>query len=181
MIYDIFASRFGEMMVCGTAEAIQGLYFIGQKYDKPVVPTWNRAPGDPLLRELRAQFRAYEKQATSAFDLPLDPQGTPFQQRVWRALLDIPAGKTSTYGAVAEIAASKAAVRAVGSAIGRNPVSVIIPCHRVLGSTGTLTGYAGGLPRKAALLQHEGAAFVGMPGAVALPEETRNRTRDLFA
>lgn len=177
MIYDIFSTRFGDMMACGTEEALQGFYFTGQKYDKAVEPAWHHAPDHALLRELRAQFKAYEKQAMSGFDLPLDPQGTDFQKRVWRALLDIPAGDTSTYGAIAVLAASKAAVRAVGSAIGRNPISVIIPCHRVLGSSGSLTGYAGGLPRKAALLQHEGAAFLGIPGA-GPPDHT---TQDLFA
>jgi methylated-DNA-[protein]-cysteine S-methyltransferase len=83
--------------------------------------------------------------------------GTPFQRAVWAALLSIPSGGTSTYAAIAAAAGSPAAVRAAGAAIGRNPVSLVVPCHRVLGSGGALTGYAGGLERKRALLAHEGA------------------------
>jgi methylated-DNA-[protein]-cysteine S-methyltransferase len=88
----------------------------------------------------------------------LDLRGTPFQRAVWTALQTLPAGATSTYAAMAKEAGSPAAVRAAGAAIGRNPVSVIVPCHRVLGRDGSLTGYAGGLERKRALLAHEGAA-----------------------
>jgi methylated-DNA-[protein]-cysteine S-methyltransferase len=86
----------------------------------------------------------------------LDAAGTPFQQAVWRALCAIPAGQTSSYGAIARAIGRPAAVRAVGAAVGRNPISVLVPCHRVLGHGGALTGYAGGLPRKQALLLHEG-------------------------
>ena len=157
MIYDRFDTRFGPVMACGSDQALQGLYFIGQKYEQAVLPEWLHAPEAPLMRELRRQFKAYDRQAIAGFDLPLDPQGTPFQKKVWQALLAIASGQTSTYGRIAEQAASPRAVRAVGLAIGRNPISVIIPCHRVLGSDGSLTGYAGGLPRKAALLHHEGA------------------------
>lgn len=87
----------------------------------------------------------------------LDAQGTAFQQAVWRALSAIPAGQTCSYGAIARAIGSPQAVRAVGGAIGRNPLSLIVPCHRVIGSDGTLTGYAGGLERKRRLLSHEGA------------------------
>jgi methylated-DNA-[protein]-cysteine S-methyltransferase len=89
--------------------------------------------------------------------VPLDLQGTPFQQAVWRTLLGIAPGATRSYSELARDAGAAGAVRAVGAAVGRNPVSVIVPCHRVIGRDGSLTGYAGGLPRKTALLQLEGA------------------------
>jgi methylated-DNA-[protein]-cysteine S-methyltransferase len=162
MIYDLFPSRFGEILICAQDDALRGLYFIGQKYQALVRPDWQQLPADALLREVRAQFKAYEKNGVAGFDVPLQPQGTDFQKKVWSALLTIPVTTTTTYGSIALQAASMAAVRAVGSAIGKNPISVIIPCHRVVGSDGSLTGYAGGLSRKAILLAHEGASFVGM-------------------
>ena len=94
------------------------------------------------------------------FRVPLDLQGTAFQRAVWRALLDVPPGHTSTYGAIARQVGAPQASRAAGAAIGRNPVAIIVPCHRIVGSNGSLTGFAGGLKRKEALLQHEGALLV---------------------
>jgi methylated-DNA-[protein]-cysteine S-methyltransferase len=94
------------------------------------------------------------------FRVPLDLQGTAFQRAVWRALLDVPPGHTSTYGAIARQVGAPQASRAAGAAIGRNPVAIIVPCHRIVGSDGSLTGFAGGLKRKEALLQHEGALLV---------------------
>jgi methylated-DNA-[protein]-cysteine S-methyltransferase len=157
-------------LICAENDALRGLYFIGQKYQAMVLPDWSHAPQDALLQEVRAQFKAYEQNGIAGFDIPLDPQGTEFQKKVWKALLTIAVGTTSTYSRMAQMAASMAAVRAVGSAIGKNPISIIIPCHRVLGSNGSLTGYAGGLSRKAVLLKHEGASFIGM-----------SETSDLFA
>jgi methylated-DNA-[protein]-cysteine S-methyltransferase len=163
MIYTHFSSKFGTLLACAHDNALRGLYFVGQKYEALVQESWAEMPDDPLLLELRAQFKAYEKNGQSGFDLPVDPQGTAFQKSVWNMLLAIEPGKTWSYSEVAEKAASKAAVRAVGSAIGKNPLSVIIPCHRVIGSNGALTGYAGGLARKAALLEHEGARLITHP------------------
>lgn len=94
------------------------------------------------------------------FKVPLDLQGTAFQLAVWRALLDVPPGHTSTYGAIARRVGAPQASRAAGAAIGRNPVAIIVPCHRIVGSDGSLTGFAGGLKRKETLLQHEGALLV---------------------
>ena len=178
MIYDIFHTRFGDMMVCATEQVIRGLYFVGQKYEGKIQSDWNLQPKHALLLELKAQFKAYEKQAIKGFDLPLDPQGTDFQKRVWQALLAIPLSTTTTYGRIAAQASSKTAVRAAGSAIGHNPISVIIPCHRVIGSTGELTGYAGGLARKVALLAHEGAVL-SKQGALPLQKDCLKQ--DLFA
>ena len=103
------------------------------------------------------ELDAYWRGASPRFDVPLDLAGTPFQRRVWHALLDIALGCVSSYGQVAARVGAPRALRAVGAAIGRNPVSVIVPCHRVLGSDGALTGYAGGLDRKRALLALERA------------------------
>ena len=114
---------------------------------------WLRAAADELTEY-------WEGRMPRRFSVPLDPQGTPFQQAVWRALLDVPPGHTSTYGAIARQLGVPQAARAAGAAIGRNPVAIIVPCHRIIGSNGSLTGFAGGLKRKEHLLQHEGALLV---------------------
>ena len=103
------------------------------------------------------EFEAYWNDARTRFTVPLDPAGTDFQQAVWKVLLGIEAGALSTYGEVARQIGKPDAVRAVGAAVGRNPLGIIVPCHRVVGSNGSLTGYAGGLPRKEELLRREGA------------------------
>ena len=109
-----------------------------------------------MLQAAQAQLAAYFAGTRRSFDLPLDlERGTAFQQSVWRALLQIPYGATLSYGALGAVIGKPSAVRAVGAAVGRNPVSIIVPCHRVLGAHGALTGYAGGLERKTALLQGE--------------------------
>ena len=111
-----------------------------------------------VLREAAAQLVDYLAGRRAAFDLPLDlSHGTAFQQEVWRALRGIPRGATTSYGALGTRVGRPAAMRAVGAAVGRNPISVIVPCHRVIGAGGALTGYAGGLDRKTALLTLEGA------------------------
>lgn len=148
------ATPLGPMLIARTAAGLAGLWFDGQRHhpgplDVPV------RPDDPLLRRAAEGLQRYFAGASVAFDLPLDLHGTPFQQSVWRALLQIPAGATSSYGAIARGLGTPQAVRAVGAAVGRNPLSVIVPCHRVLGQDGSLTGYAGGLPRKQALLALE--------------------------
>lgn len=117
-------------------------------------------PDDPVLTAARGQLKAYFEGRSSRFDLPLDlGSGTPFQQSVWKALLTLGHGQLGSYSAVAQRLNKPQAVRAVGGAIGRNPVSIIVPCHRVLGSKGQLTGYSGGLWRKQALLRLEGHAL----------------------
>jgi methylated-DNA-[protein]-cysteine S-methyltransferase len=115
------------------------------------------ADGDPLLHELARQLRAYFAGTLRRFDLPLDPQGTPFQKRVWQHLETIPFGATQSYRQVADSIGTPQAVRAVGAANGANPIPIVIPCHRVIGSGGKLTGYGGGLPLKQRLLELEGA------------------------
>ena len=118
------------------------------------------APDHPVLDEARRQLETYFSGARTRFDLPLDPVGTPFQRCVWSALGRIPFGQTRTYGAIAAELGDTGAVRAVGAANGRNPLSIVVPCHRVIGASGALTGFAGGLEIKAKLLALEG---VGQP------------------
>lgn len=114
---------------------------------------------DDALPELREQLDAYWRGELHGFDLPLTAPGTPFQQQVWAALRTIPFGQTWSYGQLAEAIGAPTASRAVGAANGRNPVFLVVPCHRVVGSTGKLVGYAGGLEMKRALLDHERACL----------------------
>jgi methylated-DNA-[protein]-cysteine S-methyltransferase len=116
-----------------------------------------------VLDEARRQLDAYFAGRRRHFELPLGPEGTPFQHRVWALLLGVPFGETVTYGWLALQLARPAAARAVGAAVGRNPLSIITPCHRVVGANGALIGFAGGLARKAWLLAHETAAAANFP------------------
>jgi len=116
---------------------------------------------EPLLAEAARQLGEYFEGTRQVFDLPLAPRGTEFQRAVWDRLLTIPFGATSTYGVIARDLGRPSASRAVGASIGRNPIGVVIPCHRVVGSTGALTGYAGGLDRKRQLLDLEAQALRG--------------------
>jgi len=146
----------GAMTAAATATGLAGLWFDGQAHHPGPLPVPTDA-GHPHLQAAARALQAYfDGAADPLMAVPLDMHGTPFQQAVWRALIALPRGATSTYGQIASAAGSPAAVRAAGAAIGRNPVSVLVPCHRVLGRDGSLTGYAGGLHRKTALLQAEG-------------------------
>jgi methylated-DNA-[protein]-cysteine S-methyltransferase len=143
------------MTLAASPHGIAGIWFDGQKH-MPDSSAWPVQAAHPLLLQAKAELQDYFAQLRSRFTLPLDfGRGTAFQQQVWQALLHIPAGATLSYGALAQRIDRPAAVRAVGAAVGRNPLSIIVPCHRVLGAGGALTGYAGGLPRKVALLALE--------------------------
>ena len=148
----------GPMILAASPRGLIGVWFDGQRH-LPDTSAWPTQDAHPLLQTTAAQLAAYFKGERTRFDLPLDlGGGTAFQQAVWRTLIAIPTGGTQTYGAIARQLQRPDAVRAVGAAVGRNPVSVIVPCHRVLGSSGALTGYAGGLDRKRALLRLENVA-----------------------
>ena len=152
-----YHSPLGPMIVAATDRGLAGLWFEGQRH-LPETSAWPSVPRHPVLVEAVAQLRDYFAGQRARFDLPLDLQGgTAFQQSVWQALLAIPAGGTTSYGDISQRIGRPSAVRAVGAAVGRNPVSIVVPCHRVLGRDGSLTGYAGGLERKSALLELEGA------------------------
>jgi len=149
-------SPLGTLTAVVTDLGLAGLWFDGQAHH-PVRLAAPDNPRHPVLAQVCRELTAYWQRADAGFSVPLDLQGTDFQRRVWRALLKIKPGSTNSYAYIAARAGSAAAVRAVGGAIGRNPVSIIVPCHRVLGSNGALTGYAGGLDRKQALLAREAA------------------------
>lgn len=127
----------------------------------------------PVLRETELQLGEYFAGERREFSLPLDPVGTQFQKKVWQALREIPFGQTRSYGELARIVGNARASRAVGSANGRNPLSIVVPCHRVIGATGKLTGFAGGLGIKAKLLRLEQAQFKDVPSRLG-QEPARN-------
>lgn len=156
----------GDVHLAASEQGLAGLWFEGQKHLPAQLDTrtegtgrWLRADDHPLLQRARTQLRAYFEGQLRRFDLALDlSAGSAFQQAVWNALLGIGHGRQTTYGELAQALGQAGAARAVGAAVGRNPLSIIVPCHRVLGQGGRLTGYAGGLHRKTALLQLEGLA-----------------------
>ncbi|MBE7941744.1 MULTISPECIES: methylated-DNA--[protein]-cysteine S-methyltransferase [Ramlibacter] len=148
----------GPMLLAASDSGIAGIWFEGQRH-MPDTRGWTLKDTHPLLTQAVAQLQDYFAGRRAGFDLPLDlSAGTGFQQGVWRALLGVPHGRTTTYGELGRLLGRERGMRAVGAAVGRNPVSVVVPCHRVLGKDGSLTGYAGGLERKDALLRLEGAA-----------------------
>lgn len=149
-------SPLGPMLLARTEAGLAGAWFEAQKWHPAELAAPER-PDDPLLQQAAVQIGEYFAGRRAHFDLPLDLHGTAFQQAVWRALCGIDAGATQSYAGLARSIGTPQAVRAVGAAVGRNPVSVIVPCHRVVGTDGSLTGYAGGLERKRALLTLEGA------------------------
>ncbi len=153
--HTILESPVGPLTVVMAGGALSGLYMDYQKHRPPEevfgVPAADDAPFAPIAEQLDAYFKG----ELTTFDLPLNLHGTAFQKRVWNALLDIPYGATTSYGELAKELGNPTASRAVGLANGRNPISIIVPCHRVVGSTGSLTGYGGGIHRKRYLLDFE--------------------------
>ena len=148
----------GPMLLLASPQGLAGLWFQGQRHHPTPeqVARWTSEPNQSVLREAMQQLDAWFAGRRVAFDLPLDlSAGTVFQQSVWQALRHIPRGQPCSYRELAQSVGRPQAMRAVGAAVGRNPISIVVPCHRVLGSDGSLTGYAGGLDRKRALLQFE--------------------------
>ena len=145
-----FQSPIGPLYIAEENGAITHLVFS---------PLPGESGTSPLLEQSKEQLTAYFNGSLQQFDLPLAPKGTPFQQRVWQALQTIPYGQTWSYKALAEAAQSPRGFRAVGLANNRNPISILIPCHRVVGISGSLTGYGGGLDKKAFLLNLEGISL----------------------
>lgn len=156
----------GDLTLVASPSGLAGAWFDNQRHLPAALSTqlvgestiWPEQASHTILQEAVKQLTAYFAGQKNNFDLPLDlSAGSEFQQAVWQALLAIERGSTTSYGALSASIGRPSAVRAVGGAIGRNPLSIIVPCHRVIGSSGSLTGYAGGLERKLALLQLEGA------------------------
>lgn len=157
LAYTCIDSPIGELLLVGDGDALHRLHM--QHGRRPIAPAadWRRA-NEPFT-DIRAQLSEYFAGERTAFDVPLALEGSPFELRVWRALQEIPYGATTSYGELARRIGHPAAARAVGLANGRNPVAVIVPCHRVIGADGTLTGYGGGLERKRLLLDLEAHAL----------------------
>lgn len=148
-------SPVGDLLLTGDGEALTGLFLSGSRSSAAPDPGWRHDRGP--FRAAIAQLDAYFSGGCRAFDVPLAPRGTPFQLRVWQALLDIAYGQTATYGAIALRIGCPGGARAVGLANGKNPISIIVPCHRVIGGDASLVGYGGGIERKRWLLAHEAA------------------------
>jgi methylated-DNA-[protein]-cysteine S-methyltransferase len=147
-LYDTIESPLGELLLAGDGHALTAVHMDGAPG-----AGWRRDPAS--LRDAADQLRAYFAGELREFELPLAPHGTAFQQRVWAALRDIPYGRTISYAELAVAVGKPRAARAVGAANGRNPIAIVIPCHRVIGAAGALTGYGGGLDRKRLLLDLE--------------------------
>ena len=156
--YCVIKSPIGRLLLVTDPVALCGVYMESHKGGPERVDQWRL--DDALLRPISEQLDAYFAGERERFDLRLALVGTEFQRRVWNALCAIPLGETVSYAQLARRIGAPSAVRAVGAAVGRNPISIIVPCHRVVGSDGTLRGFAGGLARKHWLLQHE-RAFPG--------------------
>jgi methylated-DNA-[protein]-cysteine S-methyltransferase len=150
-----FDSPVGVLSLVATDHALVALVWRVEGHSRAGFENAVEKPRHPLLRETARQLREYFAGARRKFELPLEFRGTEFQRRVWAALLEIPYGQTRTYGQIAEAIGNSSAVRAVGAANGRNPISIIAPCHRVIGMNGDLTGFGGGLDAKAHLLSLE--------------------------
>lgn len=166
-VFTLWPSPIGDLLLVGdvpdggaggAAAVLRGLYLPGHRRGPAVDPAWRRDPA--AFARVGAALDAYATDGATAFDLPLDLRGSAFQRTVWAELRAIPPGETVTYAELARRVGRPGAARAVGSAVARNPVSIVVPCHRVVGSDGSLTGYAGGVERKRWLLAHEREAVV---------------------
>lgn len=166
MLYTTIDSPIGELLLVGDGVALHHLAMQGGRRPLRRDPAWNRDDG--AFADVMHQLADYFDGACHSFEVPLSLDGNPFEQRVWDALLGIPYGATTSYGEIARRIGSPDAARAVGLANGRNPVAVIVPCHRVIGADGTLTGYGGGLERKRLLLDLEAGVLPLTPAAVQL-------------
>jgi methylated-DNA-[protein]-cysteine S-methyltransferase len=161
-VYTTFDSPIGELLAVGDGESLSRLDMRGGRRPIPIDRSWKR--DDDALADVRTQLADYFAGRRTTFDLPLAMAGNDFELSVWAALREIPYGETTSYGAVARAIGRPSAPRAVGLANGRNPIAVVVPCHRVIGADGSLTGYGGGLERKRLLLDLEAGV---LPLAVA--------------
>ncbi|MBV1776706.1 methylated-DNA--[protein]-cysteine S-methyltransferase [Burkholderiaceae bacterium DAT-1] len=153
--YTNWASPLGNLVIARNADGLAGVWFDGQAHFSGIETSWLQAEDDPLLLNTITQLSEWFGGTRRAFELPLAPAGTAFQQSVWREIARVGFGETRSYGEVANALGKAGASRAVGAATGRNPLTIIVPCHRLMGASGALTGYAGGLARKQFLLAFE--------------------------
>jgi methylated-DNA-[protein]-cysteine S-methyltransferase len=147
----------GKMIALAKGGKLVALDFDDAKYAPAIEPGWIEDPACPSLRDCATQLAEYFAGARERFTLPLAARGTPFQQRIWREIAQVPLGHTITYAELAARAGAPGSARAAGAATGRNPIAIVVPCHRIVGKSGALTGYAGGLRRKESLLARERA------------------------
>ncbi|MEX6507251.1 methylated-DNA--[protein]-cysteine S-methyltransferase [Jiella sp. M17.18] len=159
-------SPVGPLLLAGDTEALHVLRFPGRHGAAAPRPEW-RQDAEPF-REIERQLAAYFQGELRRFDVPFHLRGSPFQEQVWRILAEIPFGETRSYGAIAAMVGAPGAAQAVGRASGDNPLPIILPCHRVIGSDGSLTGFGGGLPVKRFLLRLEGNAAGAEPAQLSL-------------
>ena len=155
-VYKFIASPVGSLKLVASRQGLAAILWENDDPERVRLGAMAEDPEDAVLIEAERQLGAYFSGKRMQFDLPLDFKGTAFQKRVWKALLTIPFGETRSYGDIARQIGKPTAFRAVGAANGKNPISIIAPCHRVIGSTGKLTGFAGGLKAKECLLSLEG-------------------------
>ena len=161
--YDYLDSAVGRLLLVLDGQGLRRVHFENSRHPFRLSDEWERGPG--ALHEARTQLKAYFAGKLKTFDLPLAPEGSAFQQQVWLELLRIPYGATTSYGDIARRIGDPTASRAVGAANGQNPLAIIVPCHRVIGADGSLTGYGGGLPIKRYLLdlEQQNSAFALSP------------------
>lgn len=156
--YHHWRSPLGDILLLSDGEHLLGIHFAREKYYPSPDADWQPSGDLRVMQDTQQQLAEYFAGRLTTFEVPLRPIGTPFQRQVWQALLDIPYGTTQSYGALAARLGDPGLARAVGNANSRNPISIIVPCHRVIGQNGSLTGYAGGIERKRALLALEAAS-----------------------
>ena len=154
MNYAYLETPIGTLLIAGDVEAIHEIYFPKNGKARAPQPDWTESARGPVSNAIR-QLKEYFAGKRTDFDLPLAPNGTEFQRTVWQRLQEIPYGETISYGELAKRVGNPKASRAVGAANGANPISIVVPCHRVIGSSGKLVGYGGGLPLKRRLLEME--------------------------
>lgn len=158
LTYRDISTPLGEMRLVASPAGLRGAWFTDQAL-LPPPQDWTLTDRDPILEQARRELDAWFAGGRRAFDVALDPVGTPFQHEVWRALCALDFGKLTSYGELARAVNRPKGAQAVGGAVGRNPIIIIIPCHRVIGADTSLTGFGGGLARKQALLAHEGNRY----------------------
>ena len=159
--FTTLASPVGELKLVANGARLAAILWENDKPNRVRLGPLSEAPDNPILVRARQQLTEYFAGTRNRFDLELDFTGTDFQKKVWQALLTIPFGETRSYSQIAEQIGNPSAVRAVGAANGKNPISIVAPCHRVIGASGKLTGFAGGLEAKEKLLTLEGAQWLG--------------------
>jgi len=160
--YDYYDSPCGRLLLVADGEALCGVYFTGQKHMREIEADWIRDSRSPVIVRTKRQLDDYFQGKRRIFDIPLAAPGTPFQRAVWNAIGGVAFGETISYAELARRAGRPGSARAAGAATGRNPIGIIVPCHRIVGADGSLAGYAGGTDRKRALLALEAGAGNGL-------------------